>query len=292
MDDSLSHYGWIILSIISSAAYLVWSSAFLKKNPALGSSAFIAITHALSGLMLLPLLDLQPVLQANGADLWHNILMVGLLAWLSKLLYFYAYSKTTVANTTIFSALTPIYAALAASFMGAALAGHQMAGIIISCLAIAFFFYQKGRESSQWPQHFSLPVACAFLSTIPTAFSIYFQKDAILQSNVYFVSFTICIFAAVASGLRHMIRPAPLALSRHHTLALLGIAFLQTLAIVAFSSFMTEGHPAVGQSLQRLSMLLQIVLAHYFLHERLNTGRHLFCAALSALGIAIMFLPL
>lgn len=283
-----AHYIWIIISIVSTAVYFVWSSSFLKKYPQVGVHFFVGTTHALAALLIMFMLDVKAVAAAMSYEVWRNVLVVALLTWLAKLLYYYAYSKTAVANVTIFSALTPVYAALLAAAMGAPLATHAIIGIALSSLGVMLFFYKKTRFDIGCAK---LPVICAFLSTLPTALSIYFQKEAILASNVYYVSFIICVFAAMASFSLYVFSPKPVAMKHVPWRDVAGIGILQTVAVIAFSAFMVEGHPAVGQSLQRLSMFLQIVLAYLFLRERLDTKRHLLCVSLSLVGIFIMFWP-
>jgi drug/metabolite transporter (DMT)-like permease len=176
--------------------------------------------------------------------------------------------------------------------MGAPLSYQQITGIAIITGSIALYF-AKGRllQSKLRISAPSLAIICAFASTVPTAISTYFQKDAIALSTPLFISFFICAFSAAASFaylLASGNKTFP-ALTVKSLLPLVMIALLQAIAALSFSAYVAQGHPAIAQALQRLSSLLQILLAHLFLRQRFNTPWHLLCVGFSVFGLMILF---
>lgn len=290
-------YGWMAASIVSTALYFVLTSAFMRKYPRVSIHAVMAVTHGMAALMLLAFVQ-QPEAQAAGSSLWRNLVLVALLTWVAKIFYFYAYRRTDIAKVTVFSALTPLYAALLAPVMGYDFSGYQMLGVVIITGSVFAFYARDIVRNGAWVWAVpSAAVVCAFLSTIPTAASGYFQKDAILLSSPLYVGFFICAFSSLASFCYVVVvmpgfgKAAIRDATRLRVLKpLVVIALLQGIAALAFSAFMVHGHPAVGQALQRLSSLLQILLAHMFLGQRLNTRWHMLCVGISLVGVYVLTL--
>jgi len=287
-------YFWMAVSIVSTAVYFVLTSAYMQKNSAISINFVLAATHGFAALLLLVFSDYSSIFNAHSYQLWKNLLLVALLTWTAKIFYFYAYSRIAVANVTVFSALTPLYAVLISPLMGYPLTAQQILGVTIITGSVFIFFAKDvlAHGKVKWVIP-SFAVTCAFLSTIPTAVSTYFQKDAILLSNPINVSFFICAFSSVASfgylwlkSPRQKEKKLPYAIPLR---PLVIIALLQATAAVAFSAYMVQGHPAVGQAVQRLSSLLQILLAHVFLRQRLNTAWHLLCVGSSIIGLYVLY---
>ncbi len=292
---------WMAMSIVSTAVYFVLTSAFMRKYSQISINCVVAVTHGLAALMLFAFIDHGLLFSAMPPKLWQNLLLVALLIWIAKIFYFYAYSRTDVANVTVFSALTPLYAALISSMMGYPLTTNQIFGITIITFSVFAFFVKEIFRHTLTREKIKNTLLsnagiCAFLSTIPTAASAYFQKDAIGLSSPITVSFFICAFSSVAS-LAYILATKKEAfkikeIQVRKTLVIIRplcvIALLQAIAALSFSAFIFHSHPAVAQALQRLSSLLQILLAHIFLRQRLNTRWHMICVGFSIIGIYIL----
>lgn len=283
---------WILLSIISTSLYLVWTSAFLKKNPRIGISSLIIWSNLCASLVIILVAGNESFFEEFSRLVLLNVVIVGFLNWIGKLLYSFAYSRTTVANVTVFSALTPVYAACLAPFLGYEISTKQILGILVISTSILLFFLGKirGVRSEKFSLSSVVVIGSAVLSTFPAALAIYYQKEAIVGSSPLLVSFMMCLFSVFASSLIILVKPA---LGRFKIESrvipdIIKIGVFQALAIVAFSQFISSEHPAVGQSLQRISSLVQIFFAHYLLNERLDTRWHMACVCVSLLGIFIL----
>jgi len=290
---------WLALaSALATAVYYVYVSRTMKQARGLSSGFVLAISHMVGAVVLLPLWALYSAPVADTAPLITPLLLAAGLLVLSRELYFYAYARTDVANITVFSALTPIYAIGTGYFLlGETSTPLALTGMLLICASIYGLFVKKPAgmplpAAILLPfRHIivSLPVFCAFLSTIPTAFAAAFQRQLLhtldpvgfsffLLTLIGLTAFIISLALLKPSGLRAQFSLLP----RHF---LLISAIMLPLMHVLFSFVMQHQQTAVSLVLQRTSIAFQIALAYAFLKERRELRKRI----LATLGIMAGF---
>lgn len=283
-----------LTSAFAIALYYVYTSQVMKARPGLSSGITLAASHLSAGLALAPLwLWRSTTPLPVTSDLVTPLLATAGLLVLSRELYFYAYARTDVANITVFSALTPVYAiATGYLLLGEHPSRNALAGLLLICGSIYLLFMRGGAsplEPFRRIAH-SRPIFCAFLSTIPTAFAAAFQKQLLASMDPVGFSFFLLSLIGLAAlaialpGLRRW-KLQWRAIPWHFWLV---SAVMLPLTHVLFCLVMLEQHMAISLVLQRSGVLFQIVLAYLFLHERQDIRKRLLVAAGIIAGFALI----
>jgi len=290
-------------SALATAVYYVYLSRAMKRTPGLSSSFTLATSHLSGALALLPvwLMYSTPVSFDAIGTIATPMLLAAALLVLSRELYFYAYARTDVANITVFSALTPIYAIGTGYVMlGEVPTPTALTGMLLICASIYGLFLKRRAgmpliAAILLPfRHIivSLPIFCAFLSTIPTALASAYQKQ--LLHTLSPISFSFFLLALI--GLAAMVISASALTSRglaaqfrllpRHFLLI--SAIMLPLMHVLFSMVMQHQQTAVSLILQRTSIMFQILLSYIFLHERREPRKRIITTLLILCGFGLI----
>jgi len=292
---------WSLVSAFSTASYLVYLSGILKKHPGLHPNTALLGSHFAGGLMLLAVIVLLPdvtIAWSADAEAYGYLLVNALLLMISRQLYLYAYAHTDVANITIFSPLTPLFAIATGHFLlGEVLTITEFLGTVLICGAIYFLFLKRTPGSSLQKALLSpfthivssRPIFCAFLSTIPTAFAAVYQKKALQSFDpATFTTLLLLTLAAMAFLYEMIARKKPLAIAEtkpHWWLAGGGMMIVSQLI---FCFILNAAPTAVALILQRLSTIFQVWLAYLWLHEKTDIRRRLLCSMMAVIGAALI----
>lgn len=289
----------IFLNAVFTALYLTTSSLFMKRKGGLHFISAITYTHLAGGVVMLLLWACTHevrLLWDIGREFWIFLCWSVLVNMVAKVLYFYAYSKIEVANVTIFSSFTPLFAVITGwLFLHEVLSPSDIAGICIVCAAVYYFHFRKQLGVSVLRSivapflgiFHSRPVLAAFLSTIPPAFSIIYSKKAILLFDPFIFTALQLVMMGGAFFVVEMMMPGKerrLPLSRLPYKEIAGLSLLLLLAAITASCVITLGPVAHILSLQRLSIVLQVVFAYTLLKERTDIRKKLLACALVLLG--------
>lgn len=291
-------------SALITAAYFVYISHIMKTRARIASTLVLAASHLVGAGMLVVAWLLfsrdMPFIFASTKDAG-LLVATALLLVLSRELYFYSYSRTDVANVTVFSALTPVYTLLAGFvLLGEVPSLAAAAGLFLICASIYGLFLRIAPDASlarNLTQPFramthSTPIFCAFLSTIPTVFAAIFQKT--LMENMNPITFSLgllLIIGVVALGISRFLFSGTELRTQLRQLPpgfFIASATLLPLMHVLFCLVIREHLAAAALVLQRFSIVFQIALAYYFLRERQFFGKRIIAGLLIMLGFALV----
>lgn len=290
---------WSVISAFSTAFYLVYQSGVLKTQPRLHANTMLLGMHLAAGITLLFILPFYthsiplPLAPAAYAYLFGN----ALLLILSRLLYMYAYRRTDVANVTIFSPLTPLFAiGVGHLILGETLRVQEVAGILLICASIyAMFLNRKEGDSLAVAllspfKHIlhSTPVLMGFLSTIPTAFAVALQKKALQYFDPVTFSISLLLLMAVLFAIVEACRrksTPPIAI-RWRWWLIPGV--LLALSQVIFCYVVLVAPTAIALVLQRFGIIFQVLLAYFLLKEKAHIGQRLLCSVGAVAGFALL----
>lgn len=220
---------------------------------------------------------------------------------ISRQLYYYAYANTDVANITVFSALTPIYA-LGAGYMtlGEVPQYEDLGGLLLICAAIYTIFLKRDASLSLLGNMAvpfrniiaSPPIFAAFLSTIPTAFAAVFQKQLLATLSPVSFSFALLVLVGLGALLMECIRHSPVKLVRQ-CMALPWHFFIVSAILLAathilFCMVMQTQQTAISLVLQRSAIVFQIVLAYFLLKEKESITKRVIASFVIMAGFALI----
>ena len=298
----------ILLALASAfvtAAYLVVTSGTMKSRPAVSPLVTLAAGHLTGGLVLLVLNFSQGVFDHYEATWFVAGALAGTAALLfsSRVMFYFAYARTDVANVTMFSALTPLYAALTGYFFNhERLSAPLLLGIVTISASLFWFFLSTQADLPAGSRAAAVvaplgrilrspPLRLALLSTVPPAFAVVLQKQLLtrLSPVEYSVAILFLVGGAALLSACVVVRPR-VALAG---LRALPISYYVNSAIAVpvmhllFCYALQREQSAVSLVVQRCSMLLQVLLAHRWLEERTLTRR-----ALAAVGGVLLGMTL
>lgn len=280
----------------ATAVYFILLARAARESDAFDSTQALISTHLIGALLTSAAALYAPSASLDMTRIDMHVLSLVALSTLplvlSRKLYLYAYGRIDVAYVTIFSPLTPIYAII----FGIVLyqiwpSPAEVAGILTIILAIYILFATPGNaaRSLAMPKHMSLPVICAFASTIPTAFAALAQKDALaffhplVLAAIIQWGVCICLLVYYAATTN-----APL--KRHYFLRrdfmLAGLLF--GVSNIAFHFILLEEQASVTLALQRMSSIFQIFLAHLWLKQQRHALRKILCGFLAFAGFMLL----
>jgi drug/metabolite transporter (DMT)-like permease len=294
------YIAWALANAISTAIYIVYISRLMKVHKGLSSNLTLLGTHLAACIMLLPVflgLQLMSALPtAPEAYLWLGINAV--LLMVSRQLYVYAYAHTDVANITIFSPLTPLFAIATGHFMlGEILSGQQAAGVVLICISIYFMFLRREpgvpllttMVSPFRSIVTSVPIFAGFLSTIPTAIGVVYQKKALQFFDP--ASFTLLLFICItvmAWGIEAFWKKTPGSLKETKARWWVVSGVLVVICQVIFCYILNASSTPVALVVQRLSVVFQVILAYVWLKETAEINKRLWCSAGAVAGFALL----
>ncbi len=294
---------WSLASALITACYIVYISGVMKTHKEVHPNTTLLGTHIAGGALLLALFAVLPgahLTFPEGSDAYLYLLANAFLLMLSRQLYLYAYAHTDVANITIFSPLTPMFAIATGHFMlGETLNSYELFGITLICSSIYIMFLHRRKGESLTHALMtpfrniasSTPVLMGFLSTIPTAFAAVFQKKALQSFDP--ATFTIVLMLTIgfmAFLVEAFIRRKPLAILRSKPQWWLISGGLLMLSQFIFCYVLIAAPASVALVLQRLSIVFQVILAYVWLHEKTDIRKRMACSAGAVAGFALLVL--
>lgn len=292
---------WSLVSAFSTASYLVYISGLLKTHRSLHPNTALLGSHLVGGLLMLVAAFALPSISFIwdvDSNAYGYLFINALLLMLSRELYLYAYAHTDVANITIFSPLTPLFAIATGHFLlGETLTAYEWIGTVLICGAIYLLFLQPNPQQTVRTTLFSpfahiigsKPIFCGFLSTIPTAFAAVYQKKALQSFDpATFTVLLLLTLAAMASIAEIIVRRKPLAIThtKLHWWLIAGSLMIASQFIFCF--ILNAAPTAVALILQRLSVIFQVWLAYIFLKEKTQIGKRLVCSISAVIGAAFI----
>ena len=257
-----------------TALSLIYTSGLLKKHGELSPNVSVLFTYLVASVMLCVLVDITALMHAlSQPDIMWYIIAASALLFLSRILYTYAYKHIDAGYVTLFSSFTPIYTVATAWWMLHTLpSADQLLGIFFITTSVLVIFWQPMRPGKP---HYRAYVA-AFLSTIPAAISIIFQKKALAVISPVHLTFASFVLITGFSLAYAIITSKKIPLGSlykqglaHHRLWLL-IGILTASAHICFFYVVEQHHAAAAQAAQRSSILFQILLAYVLLNEKNN----------------------
>lgn len=288
-----------LVCALVTAVYLTYSSGLMKRLTHIPSAFILAASHFVAAVSFLPVLTTisKTELHNIGYDAWVGLALVGSILATSRLLFYDAYARIDVVRVTIFSSLTPIYAILIASvFQSSYPSSAQLIGIVITCICLYVFFWDKG-SNMHFFQPFSrilqnTPERLAFLSTIPSAAAVVFQKELLLYVDPVVFSFGILLCISLISSTWLIIRHGSAEIllwtkSMPFHFWLLSAVTLPSMQWL-FCLMVIDHHSAVALALQRSSMLFQIILAYIWLRERHDFLRCMLVSVILVIAFLLM----
>jgi drug/metabolite transporter (DMT)-like permease len=294
----------VILSAFFMSVYLVLVSGEMRRNTHCTPNLIMALTYSLAfALVLAAWLTYSHEYSAPFTDrAFLEYMAVSVAATVvAKQLHLYACSKIEISHVSVFSSLTPAATILTGwLFVKERPDTLSVAGILIIGLAIYFLFLEtQGRQDfmaralGPFLKIFrSWPMACAFLSALPTALAAAFQKKSITEMDP--ASYALFATAALAGAMWviEFLVSRPAAILRRVgkiPLRLFGLAGFSLGLSQLFSSMaMAYDLTANILALQRLSIVFQILLGYFFLKERTHLTRKLVASAAMLLGCALI----
>lgn len=297
---------YVLLAVLSAfcmALHLVMMSREMRHNPACTPLVAMGCANITSGVLLMIPLALQKNPQHYVQVEFYIFLAIAvLITMISKTLYLYAYKHVEVAFVTVFSALTPVVTIFSGwLFLHEMPSTTAIAGTLIICSAVYYLFLQHRPHEGGvltrifWPFLLVLrnpPVLCAFLSVLPPALSVIFQKrSALLFDPLHYAFYATWlegmlafVIAAIKSGPQAV--AAQLKQLSPVRTPLLGITLC--LAQVSSTAALTYGLAANVMALQRIGILFQITLAYFLLGQTEHMPRKYVTAALILCGFFLI----
>ena len=296
----------VIIGAFLIAVYFVYVSGNLKsksfaKNH---SNLVIAVSYIIASLCLLPIWIIG--VKKGGIFLSLNmvffiyILITVCLMLLAKELQFYAFSKIDLARVSPFSALTPLVAIGSGWLVYRHLPNlSSTLGIVIICVSIYLLHCKKVRLISL--KELARPfynifsnryVFCAFLSALPPAVCIAFQKKSVAMAGVINFSFFFTLGIGLAAlSAEFIMYKKSLVLKKLKSIPIefalisgLLLAFSQLALSLSTKYYLV---PQVS-ALLRLSIVFQIILAFIFLKEKEDILKRIMVSIAIVIGFFII----
>jgi drug/metabolite transporter (DMT)-like permease len=279
----------------------------MRALPTMSSNFFLCITNYGAAVVLLPF---WLIMYSHGHvslapdKTWLYFMLACSFLLLSRELYFYAYSRTDIANITVFSALTPIYT-LATGYilLDETPSLLTILGIFMITLAIYYIFLPANVAKESRLAHFikpfmristSLPILCGFLSTIPTAFGAIYQKKTLFHMDIASFSLSLFLVLGTAALIIELLKRQERRVI-YDNMAILRkksfwcSAFLLMVMHVSFAPILMSHNSAAALTLQRCSILFQIIFAYYFLHQKEDIRKRIFAGVIIIMGFLLIW---
>lgn len=293
-----------LLSAFITAAYFIYVSRVMKADRDISSAVTLAVGHLVAALALVPLWAAFSVTttqeMAAPEIVWAFLAASGCLL-LSRQLYFFSYARTEVANITVFSALTPVYALGTGYVMLHEVPQPaQLVGMLLICGSIYSLFLKREPHLpllANIAQPFravmhSPAVLCAFLSTIPSAFAAVYQKRLLATVDPLVFTLVLLLLIGVMALACCLAVQSPRRIWAQCRQLPVGFFFVSATLLpamhVVFCYVMQHHQVALSLVLQRTSILFQIILAYIFLGERQDIGKRIRVGCCILAGFAMI----
>lgn len=299
----------VLASSVCTALFFVLSAKILRSRESsysFTSLAVIGVTHLVAGVLAVPLLFWTPAVQTTAlpfalSSFWVFLIFLNvLLHLLAKFFHFRALHLADVALVSPYAALTPVFTVFVGwiflnewpsrqALLGIFLVATSILGLHTNLSWARLRAMFRGHNASGLLRNGAF---FALLSSVPPAFKVVFQKQAILLSNPIVFSVLILVLTGVAAliittaieGKGWIEEFSPLFLP----LAIVSV-FL-TLNTVFFSVALQHGVAANISAMARISIVLQAVLAYFIVGQRDNLWGRLFWSVLVFIGAVIITL--
>lgn len=297
----------VLAGSFAVSLFFVLSAKVLREDTAkLGvSPAFVlAGTHLISAAIIGTFwagLVYGGICQAPAfVDFWAALFATVFLNLLAKLFLFRAYPLIDVAMIAPFSGLSPVLAIFGAwVVIGELPATNGWFGIFLVSLSVYFLYTPKEFSVKKVLAPFSQifrnrGALLGFLSVVPPAFSIAFDKKAVLLSDPMTFSF----FAVLGVGLGaagielyetgeqkvknaiSVLGPKMLPLGALHCVATFFFTFALQYDVVPHIS-----------ALKRLAVIFQMILAYWLLNQRADMKKRIFGGLGVVAGVLLIAMP-
>ena len=309
MSGSLILISLVIGSSLASSLFFVLSARILRQaaeeHPP-NATGMVAVTHLSAALFLLPFLpaaglgSMSEIVTMVSPLVLALILLTAVLHLTARLFHFKALSLTDVSLVSPFAALTPVLTILTGWIV---LAEHpnfvELVGILIVVVSLLGLtgarnvFRTRSASGHLLDRNRSkLGLWFAFLSTIPPAFKIVFQKKAILLSSPLTFA-VIMLFLTGAGGLlicavRYRRRDLRTQFPPRRLRALFLISGLLALNTVLFCAALTFGLAAGVSAMARISIVFQGILAYWIAGQKTDFRRRISWGFVIFLGTVII----
>lgn len=304
MLHSLFLFCVVLGSALNTALFFVGCSKILRSSDSPPTPVFLlGITNLFAGLFILVIVAFWGTNQAFDwntfqSDFYWLILFTAFLHLLAKFFHFKALSLIDVALVSPFSGLSPVYTVITGwlvleefpnkvAFLGIMI-------VVCSLMWLSLETLVKDHQPALISKGDSvkLGILFAFLSTIPPAFKVVYQKQAILVSNPMYFSLLVLLTTGFLTLLGYAI------FSWHNFIRQIcrGILMLK-LAFVSiflgintylFSLALTLDIAANVSAMARTNIVFQVIFAYFFASQREDIGKRFFIASSVLIGSLII----
>lgn len=308
MSDSVALISLILGSSLASSLFFVLSARILRQtaeeHPP-NATGMVAVTHLSAALFLLPFLpaagvgSLSEIRTMASPLVLALILLTAVLHLAARLFHFKALSLTDVSLVSPFAALTPVLTILTGWIILAERPNAvELIGILIIVVSLLGLTEAKqifkARSESATPASSAAKLGLwfAFLSTIPPAFKIAFQKKAILLSSPFTFALIMLFLTGAGALLICAIRfrrrdlRAQFPPRRLRTLFL--ISALLALNTFLFCAALTLGMAAGVSAMARIGIVFQGILAYWFAGQKTDFRKRIFWAVAIFIGTVVI----
>jgi drug/metabolite transporter (DMT)-like permease len=296
-------------SSLASSLFFVLSARILRQSAEEhppNATAMVAVTHLSAALFLLPFLpaagvgSMSEIRTMASPYVLALILLTAVLHLAARLFHFKALSLTDVSLVSPFAALTPVLTILTGWVILAERPKPiELAGILIVVGSLLGLTEVRGvfqtRSATAQPSRMTstkLGLWFAFLSTIPPAFKIAFQKKAILLSSPLTFALIMLFLTGAGALLICAIRfrrsdlRAQFPARRLWNLFLIsGLLALNTLL---FCAALTLGLAAGVSAMARISIVFQGILAYWIAGQKTDFRRRILWGVVIFVGTIII----
>lgn len=308
MSDSVELIFLVIGSSLASSLFFVLSARILRQtadeNPP-NATGMVAVTHLSAALFLLPFLpaagvgSMSEIRMVASPFVLALILLTAVLHLAARLFHFKALSLIDVTLVSPFAALTPVLTILTGWLILTERPNFaELVGILIVVASLLGLTQAnkifKVRLESATPasRAAKLGLWFAFLSTVPPAFKIAFQKKAILLSNPLSYALLMLLLTGAGALMLCAVRFSRRDLRTQFTYRRLRVLFLISgllaLNTLLFSAALTLGLAAGVSAMARISIVFQGILAYWIAGQKTDFRRRLAWGMVIFLGTVII----
>ena len=308
MSQSVVLISLVFGSSLASSLFFVLSARILRQaaeeHPP-NATGMVAVTHLSAALFLLPFLPatgvgtMSEIRTIASPFVLALILLTAVLHLAARLFHFKALSLTDVTLVSPFAALTPVLTILT-GWVILAERPNVVEFIGIMVIVVSLLGLTKARQILRTRSKSATPASraarlgmwFAFLSTIPPAFKIAFQKKAILLSSPLSYALIMLLLTGAGALLICTIRFRGGDLRAQFPPRRLRVIFLiSTLLAVntlLFSAALTFGLAAGVSAMARISIVFQGILAYWIAGQKTDFRRRLLWGVVIFLGTVII----
>lgn len=304
MVQSLILFCVVLGSALNTALFFVGCSKILRDSDSAPTPAFLlGITHLFAGLFILVMAPLWATGQdaqwdSFPVDFYWLVLFTVFLHFLAKFFHLKALSLVDVALVSPFSGLSPIYTVITGWLIlnefpnKIALLGIMIVVCSLIWLTLGAFVKDCQFALASKASLVKLGIFYAFLSTIPPAFKVVYQKQAILISNPMYFSLLVLLVTGFLTLMGYII------FSWHNFIRqircnalMLKLAFISIFLGIntyLFSLALTLDIAANVSAMARTSIVFQVIFAYFFASQREDIGKRFLLAFSVLIGSLII----